>query len=92
MTFNCDNTFEGAGWLRVRYVSYASWAPRWFQSRDGLRGSDEYGYVTDGEYSIYYKNLLKPDNEMLFVIGLRSLCLMCTLSTLTYSLRQDPRG
>jgi hypothetical protein len=75
-TFNCDNTFEGAGWLQVRYVRYASSAPRWFQSRDGLRGSDEYGLINDAEFSIYYKNLLKPDNEMLFVIGSRKFCLL----------------
>jgi hypothetical protein len=67
--FTCNNNFEGGGWLLVRYNSFGS-QPHWFRATDGLRGTDVYGYPGLEEYSIYYKHLLKPESELLFVIGL----------------------
>ncbi len=64
----CNNNFEGGGWLLVRYNSFGS-QPRWYRATDGLRGTDVYGYPGLGEYSIYYANLMKPESELLFVVG-----------------------
>ena len=68
--FACDNQFEGGGWLLVRFHNLYS-QPRWYRATDGLRGTDVYGYPGLGrtEYSLYYSNLLKPESELLFVIG-----------------------
>ncbi len=64
----CNNAFEGGGWLLVRYSSFGS-TPSWYRAVDGLRGADVYGYPGLGEYSIYFRDLLKPESELLFVVG-----------------------
>jgi hypothetical protein len=74
--FDCNNNFEGGGWLRVRYNSYG-FEPRWYLATDGLRGTDVYGYPGLGEYSIYYRNLMNPGSELLFVLG-SFIWLACT--------------
>jgi hypothetical protein len=74
--FTCNNNFEGGGWFLVRFNSFGS-QPRWYRASDGLRGTDEYGYPGLGEYSIYYRHLMNPDSELLFVVGL-FIRLACT--------------
>ena len=75
----------------MRFIRYPSSSPKWFQARDGLRGTDEYGDVNDAEYSIYYSDLLKPDTEILFVIGLL-LSTNCQGQPAIYCGFQDPLG
>jgi hypothetical protein len=64
----CENLFEGGGWLQVRYVS--SDPVKWHHAQDGLRGTDVYGFPGASEYSIYFKNLMQPSSELLFVVGM----------------------
>ncbi len=54
--------------MLVRYNSFGS-QPRWYRATDGLRGTDVYGYPGLGEYSVYFRHLMKPESELLFVIG-----------------------
>jgi hypothetical protein len=67
-TFVCENSFEGGGWLQVRYIN--SSPEKWHRARDGLRGTDVYGYPGLSEYSIYYKDLLAPNSVLLFSTGM----------------------
>ncbi len=71
----CENAFEGGGWLQVRYID--SLPEKWYRAQDGLRGTDVYGYPGLSEYSIYFKNLMKTTDELLFVLGMQggSLCI-----------------
>jgi hypothetical protein len=65
----CNNVFEGGNWLQVRFNNYGS-SPKWFRATDGLRGTDVYGYPGQVEYSLYFKDLMSLDTELLFVIGM----------------------
>ncbi len=65
----CNSAFEGGDWLLVRYKSLTSDDRRWYQATDGLRGTDVYGYPGQSEYSVYFRDLMKPESELLFVIG-----------------------
>jgi hypothetical protein len=81
VNFVCENSFEGGGWLQVRYIN--SSPEKWHRAQDGLRGTDVYGYPGLSEYSIYFKNLMKPADELLFSLGMNhkvsefELCFIC---------------
>ncbi len=69
INFVCDSTFEGGGWLQVRYISASP--ERWHRAQDGMRGTDVYGYPGQSEYSIYFRNFMQPSSELLFVVGMQ---------------------
>jgi hypothetical protein len=81
----CNHGFEGGGWLQVRYNSFGS-SPKWYVATDGLRGFDVYGYPGLGEYSIYFKNLMKPESELLIVVGKQEHVLIVTWGNLVNSI------
>jgi hypothetical protein len=70
MRLVCNRVFEGGNWLQVRHKVFTS--PKWHLAKDGLRGMDAYGYPGLDEYSIYFNHLLKPDTELLFVLGMET--------------------
>ena len=90
VSFFCENSFEGGGWLQVRYIS--SSPEKWYRAQDGLRGTDVYGYPGLSEYSIYFKNLMQPSSELLFVIGRNDDCIfcLCLIRLISYLRQQNP--
>ena len=65
----CNSAFEGGDWLLVRHSSFSGTTPKWYRATDGLRGTDVYGYPGQSEYSVYFRDLMKPESELLFVVG-----------------------
>ncbi len=66
--YQCENSFEAGGWLRVRFQPSTS---NWHPATDGLRGYDVYGDPNAwNAYSIYFKHLIVNDEtEFLFSLG-----------------------
>jgi hypothetical protein len=75
VNFVCENSFEGGGWLQVRFISASP--EKWHRAQDGLRGTDVYGYPGLSEYSIYFKDLMKTNDQLLFVLGMQGWLAVC---------------
>jgi hypothetical protein len=71
VTYRCDSSFQGGGWVLVRRVRQGS--AIWFPTTDDLFGSDVYGTyggtTSDLSFSIPYSSWVSGSTEFLFATG-----------------------
>ncbi len=70
--YQCENQFEGGGWVLVRRVKAGS---KWHPATDDLRGTDAYGIygttTSDSTFSIAYSSWVTLSTPFLFMTGMR---------------------
>jgi hypothetical protein len=72
--YPCETSFEGGGWLRVRFQPSTS---NWHPASDFLRGFEVYGDPNAwNAYSIYFQHLVGSETEFLFSLGIFSVAVV----------------